>query len=120
MRIAEVRAEVPANETQDLARGDAGRIAMDDHELHYKFPPAKAYKLNKCLYMIRNDAAFAQKVLETFDGAVAPLGLAPDETEAVRARDQAKLVDLGAHPLLAFLAIYKLNITEKPKQFTYF
>ncbi len=93
---------------------------MDDHELHYKFPPAKAYKLNKCLYMIRNDAAYAQKVLEDFDGAVKPLALAAEEAEAVRGRDQAKLVDLGAHPLLAFLAIYKLNLTEKPKKFTYF
>ena len=93
---------------------------MDDHELHYKFPPAKAYKLNKCLYMIRNDAGFVQKALENFDAAVGPLGLTMEEAEAVRARDQAKLVDLGAHPLLAFLAIYKLNITEKPKKFTYF
>ncbi len=93
---------------------------MDDHELHYKFPPAKAYKLNKCLYMIRNDANFAQKVLEHFDAAVKPLGLAADEADAVRARDQAKLVGLGAHPLLAFLAIYKLNLTDKPKKFTYF
>ena len=93
---------------------------MDDHELHYKFPPAKAYKLNKCLHLIRNDAAFAQNVLENFDAAVGPLGLAADEAEAVRARDQAKLVDLGAHPLLAFLAIYKLNLSEKPKKFTYF
>lgn len=93
---------------------------MDDHELRYNFPPAKAYKLNKCLYMIRNDAAFAQRVLENFDDAVGPLGLSPEEAEAVRVRDQAKLVDLGAHPLLAFLAIYKLNLTEKPKKFTYF
>ena len=93
---------------------------MDDHELHYKFPPAKAYKLNKCLYMIRNDAAFAQRTLENFGAAVGPVGLATEEAEAVRARDQAKLVDLGAHPLLAFLAIYKLNLTEKPKKFTYF
>lgn len=93
---------------------------MEDHELHYKFPPAKAYRLNKCLYLIRNDAAFAQKVLENFDTAVGSLGLAADEAEAVRVRDQAKLVDLGAHPLLAFLAIYKLNLTEKPKKFTYF
>ncbi len=93
---------------------------MEDHELHYKFPPAKAYKLNKCLYMIRNDAGFVQKVLENFDAAVGPLELATDEAAAVRARDQAKLVDLGAHPLLAFLAIYKLNLTEKPKKFTYF
>ena len=88
--------------------------------LHYSFPPAKAYNLNKCLYMIRNDAAFAQQVLEDFDAAVKPLGLAPDEAEAVRARDQAKLVDLGAHPLLAFLATYKLNLSGSPKKFTYF
>ena len=93
---------------------------MEDHELHYKFPPAKAYRLNKCLYMIRNDAAFAQRVLENFDAAVGPLGLAPEEAEAVRARNQEKLVALGAHPLLGFLAVYKLNITEKPKTFTYF
>jgi hypothetical protein len=93
---------------------------MEDHELHYKFPPAKAYKLNKCLYMIRNDAAFAQEVLESFDAAVKPLGLAAEEVDAVRARDQAKLVELGAHPLLAFLATYKLNLADKPKKFTYF
>jgi aromatic-ring opening dioxygenase LigAB LigA subunit len=93
---------------------------MDDHELHYRFPPAKAYKLNKCLYMIRNDAAFAKQVLEDFDAAVKPLALAPEEAEAVRSRDQAKLVDLGAHPLLAFLAIYKLNLTKEPREFTYF
>ncbi len=93
---------------------------MEDHELHYKFPPAKAYKLNKCLYMIRNDAAFAQQVLENFDTAVKPFGLAAEEVEAVRARDQAKLVDLGAHPLLAFLATYKLKLADKPKKFTYF
>ena len=93
---------------------------MEDHELHYKFPPAKAYKLNKCLYMIRSDAGFAQNVLEDFDAAVAPLGLASEEAGAMRARDQARLVAMGAHPLLAFLAIYKLNLTEKPKKFTYF
>ncbi len=93
---------------------------MEDHELHYRFPPAKAYKLNKCLYMIRNDAAFTQRVLEDFEGTVGPLGLTPDEADAVRTRNQEKLVSLGAHPLLGFLAIYKLNITEKPKKFTYF
>ena len=93
---------------------------MDDHGLHYRFPPAKAYKLNKCLYMIRNDAEFSRKVLENFDAAVGPLGLAVDEVEAVRGRDQAKLVELGAHPLIAFLAIYKLNVAEQPKKFTYF
>lgn len=93
---------------------------MEDHELHYKFPPAKAYPLNKCLYMIRNDAAFAQRVMEDFEAAVGPLGLAAEEAQAVRARDQEKLVALGAHPLLAFLAIYKLSLTEKPKKFTYF
>ena len=61
---------------------------MEDHDLHYNFPPAKAYKLNKCLYMIRSDAAFAQHVLDDFDAAVKPLSLAPEVEEAVRARDQ--------------------------------
>jgi hypothetical protein len=93
---------------------------MEDHELHYKFPPAKAYKLNKCLYMIRNDAAFAQRVLDDFDAAVKPLGMADEEVEAVRRRDQNRLVELGAHPLIAFLATYKLNLSGSPKKFTYF
>ena len=93
---------------------------MEDHGLHYNFPPAKAYNLNKCLYMIRNDAAFAQRVLDDFDAAVKPLGLASEEVDAVRTRDQARLVALGAHPLLAFLATYKLNLSGSPKKFTYF
>jgi len=45
------------------------------NEMHYRFPPASAYPLNRCLYALKSDDAFRARFLADAKTAMAEHGL---------------------------------------------
>ncbi len=88
--------------------------------LHYRFPPARAYPLNRCLYRLKSDAAFRARFLADASAAMAEAGLADDERGALLARDRDALVARGAHPYLVFMADLRLRMDCEDAAFEYF
>jgi hypothetical protein len=64
--------------------------------LHYRFPPARTYPLNRCLFALKSDAAFRARFLEDPTGAMSELNLGADDQAAVLARDRDTLTARGA------------------------
>lgn len=97
-------------------RPDAIAVVAGDHIAHYRFPPARAYRLNRCLYALESDAGFRRRFLADRPGALAELGLAEEEQRAIlvlesdRDAARAALVALGAHPYLVFMAALRLEM----------
>lgn len=88
--------------------------------LHYRFPPARAYPLNRCLYRLKSDAAFRARFLADAPAAMAEAGLAGDEQAALLAGDRDALVALGAHPYLVFMADLRSRMDREDTAFEYF
>lgn len=89
-------------------------------ELHYFFPPASAYPLNRCLYRLKSDDAFRQRFLTAPAAAMAEAGLDAPAREALTAGDRDRLVALGAHPYLVFMAQLRLRMIREPQTFEHF
>lgn len=87
---------------------------------HYAFPPARAYPLNRALFALKSDPAFRQRFLEAPEAALTGLALSPEEMAALKARDVAGLARLGAHPYLAFMAVYRLGMEQERESFEYY
>jgi hypothetical protein len=87
---------------------------------HYFFPPASAYRLNRCLYRLRSDAGFRARYLADPAAAIAEAGLDAATGEAVRALERDRLVALGAHPYLVFMAGLRLRMERDPGAFERF
>jgi hypothetical protein len=88
--------------------------------LHYRFPPARAYRLNRSLYLIKSDDAFRARFLADPAHEMAELGLGEDEQAALRAADRDALVALGAHAYLVFMAEFRLRMAGEGGRFEYF
>ena len=80
--------------------------------LHYRFPPAQAFQLNKCLSALKSNAAFRQRYTANAERALQEFHLTPEERAAVRLGDQEHLVTLGADPYLAFMASVHLDMDQ--------
>jgi len=91
---------------------------MDPH--HYFFPPASAYRLNKCLVLLKSDDAFRQRYLDDPPGAMTEVGLDAATQVALAAFDRDRLVGLGAHPYLVFMAGLRLDMERQASAFEYF
>ncbi|MBM4439822.1 MAG: hypothetical protein FJ027_05350 [Candidatus Rokubacteria bacterium] len=87
---------------------------------HYFFPPASAYALNRCLFLLKSDPAFLARYGTDRDAAMAELALDAPAREALRAFDRDRLVALGAHPYLVFMAGLRLKMEGAPTAFEYF
>jgi hypothetical protein len=87
---------------------------------HYQFPPARAYRLNRCLYAVKSDADFCARFLGDPAGAAAEMELDAAEQAAVTQLDRQLLVGLGAHPYLVFMAELRLRIAREPGALEYF
>lgn len=81
-------------------------------DLHYAFPPASAYRLNRCLYALKSDPAFRARYLADPGAAMAEMALSGAERAALSARDRDALVGLGAHPYLVFMADLRLRMEQ--------
>jgi len=87
---------------------------------HYCFPPASAYPLNRCLFLLKSDPAFRARYLADQDAAMDELALDPPARAALRARERDRLIALGAHPYLVFMADLRLSMDRKPAAFEHF
>ena len=89
-------------------------------DLHYPFPPASAYRLNRCLYRIKSDQAFLARFLADPRAAGAELELSEAEHAALAGFDRDALVRLGGHPYLVFMADLRLRMARDPGALEYF
>jgi len=87
---------------------------------HYFFPPASAYALNRCLFRLKSDAAFRARYLADPDAAMDELGLDADGRAALRDRARDRLVALGAHPYLVFMAELRIGMERSSAAFEHF
>jgi len=65
------------------------------NETHYRFPPAAAYALNRCLYALKSDDAFRARFLADAKAAMAEHGLDAEAQAALLAADRDALVARG-------------------------
>jgi hypothetical protein len=87
---------------------------------HYFFPPARAYPLNRCLYQLKSDPAFCARYVADREAAMAELSLDTESREALRAFERDRLIALGAHPYLVFMAGLRVKMESQPGSFEYF
>ncbi len=88
--------------------------------LHYTFPPAAGYPLNRCLYRLKSDDAFRERYLADPEGTLREAGLDAERIAALRALDRDRLLTLGAHAYLVFMAALRLKMTTSPQRFERF
>ena len=88
--------------------------------LHYPFPPASAYRLNRCLYAIKSDPEFCACFLAGPLAACADMSLSETEQRALTIFDRDTLVGLGGHPYLVFMADLRLRMAREPGTLEYF
>lgn len=81
---------------------------------HYRFPPSEAYPLNRCLYALKSDRAFAERFLADARQATEEMGLTDGERADLRRMDRDALVARGAHPYLVFMAGLRLKMLAEP------
>ena len=89
-------------------------------EAHYAFPPARAYRLNRCLYAIKSDSAYCARFLADPGAAMEELGLTAEERRALSPIDRDALVGRGAHPYLVFMADLRLRMSREPGTLEHF
>ncbi|MBI3029632.1 MAG: hypothetical protein HYY64_08995 [Candidatus Rokubacteria bacterium] len=87
---------------------------------HYALPPAGAYPLNKCLFRLKSDDGFRARFVKEPERVMAEAGLSPEERAALAAQDRDRLVALGAHPYLVFMAQFRLRMETDESAFEYF
>ena len=90
------------------------------NDLHYRFPPASAYRLNRCLFALKSDREFLTRYLADPQAAAAEMELGEDEARDLIAGDRDALVARGAHPYLVFMASLRVRMEREPSQFEYF
>ena len=89
-------------------------------EAHYRFPPAAAYGLNRCLYLVKSDDAYRGRFAADPRAAATELGLGDAAVAALLAGDRDALVGLGAHPYLVFMADLRLRMARGAGSMEYF
>jgi hypothetical protein len=89
-------------------------------EAHYFFPPAGAYALNRFLFALKSDTAARDRYVAGPEAAMRAAGLDDDARAALAAADRDRLVALGAHPYLVFMAQVRLSMAREPGNFEYF
>ena len=87
---------------------------------HYRFPPSSAYTLNRCLYALKSDRAFAECFLADARAATSDMELTDDERADLCRMDRDALVARGAHPYLVFMAGLRLKMLAEPGTLEYF
>jgi len=89
-------------------------------EPHYTFPPAAAYRLNRCLHAIKSDSAYCARFLADPAAAMDEQGLGAEDRAALVPIDRDVLVGRGAHPYLVFMAELRLRMAREPGTLEHF
>lgn len=87
---------------------------------HYPFPPARAYRLNRCLFALKSDAEFLARFVEDPARALDGLGLSEEERLAVLAGERERLCVLGGHPYLIVMAELRVRGARGETNYEYF
>jgi hypothetical protein len=87
---------------------------------HYFFPPANAYALNCCLFRLKSEPAYRRRFIGDRTAAMTEAGLGADARAALTTFDRDRLVGLGAHPYLVFMADLRLKMETAPAAFEQF
>ena len=87
---------------------------------HYFFPPAEAYPLNRCLFRLKSEPAYRARFVADREAAMTEVGLGQEGRAALVAFDRDRLVGLGAHPYLVFMADLRLKMEHAPAAFERF
>jgi len=95
-------------------------VALVSGELHYRFPPASAYRLNRCLFALKSDDAFRSRFLRDGRAATREMGLSEADSGPLLRGDREALVARGAHPYLVFMAELRLRMEREPVTFEHF
>ena len=93
---------------------------MSAVESHYFFPPASAYALNRFLFALKSDTAARERYAADPQAAMAEHGLDEPTRTALGTFDRDRLVTLGAHPYLVFMAQVRLSMARDPQTFVHF
>jgi hypothetical protein len=89
-------------------------------DAHYFFPPASAYRLNRFLFALKSDTAVRERYVADPEGTMREHGLEADARTALAVADRDRLVALGAHPYLVFMAQVRLSMARDPGTYEYF
>ena len=89
-------------------------------DAHYFFPPAAAYPLNRFLFALKSNTAVRERYVADAGATMREHGLDGDARAALTAGDRDRLVALGAHPYLVFMAQVRLSMAQEPGGFEYF
>jgi hypothetical protein len=89
-------------------------------DAHYFFPPAAAYPLNRFLFALKSDTAVRERYVADPEATMREHGLDDAARAALAAADRDRLVGLGAHPYLVFMAQVRLAMAREPGTFEYF
>jgi hypothetical protein len=89
-------------------------------DAHYFFPPAAAYPLNRFLFALKSDTDTRDRYVADPEATMREAGLAAEARAALAAADRDRLVALGAHPYLVFMAQVRLSMARAPGTFEYF
>ncbi|HEU5193621.1 MAG TPA: hypothetical protein VFW70_02685 [Methylomirabilota bacterium] len=89
-------------------------------DAHYFFPPASAYALNRFLFALKSDSVARARYAKDAEAAQREYGLDEATRAALKTFDRDRLVGLGAHPYLVFMAQVRLSMESKPESFEYF
>jgi hypothetical protein len=89
-------------------------------ELHYRFPPASAYRLNRCLFALKSDDGFRARFLKDAAAALREYALSDEDATAIVRGDRDGLLARGAHPYLVFMADLRLRMEREPVAFEFF
>ena len=84
------------------------------------FPPASAYRLNRCLFALKSDDAFRARFLQDARAAMSELELDAEDSAALLRVDRDALLARGAHPYLVFMADLRLRMEREPVSFEFF
>jgi Aromatic-ring-opening dioxygenase LigAB, LigA subunit len=90
------------------------------NDAHYFFPPAEAYPLNRCLFRLKSEPAYRARFVADREAAMSEVGLGQEGRAALVAFDRDRLVGLGAHPYLVFMADLRLKMERSPAAFERF
>jgi hypothetical protein len=89
-------------------------------DAHYFFPPAAAYPLNRFLFALKSNTAVRERYVADPHATMREHHLDGDARAALTAGDRDRLVALGAHPYLVFMAQVRLSMAREPDGFEYF
>ena len=89
-------------------------------ELHYRFPPASAYRLNRCLFALKSADGFRARFLKDAAATLREHELSHEDAAAIVRGDRDGLLARGAHPYLVFMVDLRLRMAREPVAFEHF